>query len=245
MQEIQSRKNPLITHIKKLATDAGYRREHGEFVCDGAKMLEDAVAVGASVTAVIYSGEQPSCPYECYRVDRQLIDFVSPLKTPQDVLFTCAFVSPSEKPHSCAIILDGIQDPGNVGTIIRTANALGVGGVILTGDCADLYNPKTVRATMGAIFRQQVYRMDYSAVAELAETADIYGAALSDDSVDIRSVSLENVHIAVGSEGRGLSAELLGICKKRVLIPMTPGAESLNAATAAGILMWEMSGRSL
>ena len=133
-----------------------------------------------------------------------------------------------EAVHS-AIVLENLQDPGNVGTVIRTANAFGISAVVLVGDCADLYNPKTVRATMGAVFR-----MDIPAITEaevLAQCAEknlmLTVTALNDRAVDIR--------------GRGLSEDLLRLCDAELIIPMRPDSESLNAAVAASVIMWEMS----
>ena len=140
-------------------------------------------------------------------------------------------------------MLETVQDPGNVGTVIRTANAFGIDAVILTGDCADLYNPKTVRSTMGAIFRQRVLTLEAAELKALLEknSLPMYGAALHQNSALITDVSLKNAAAAVGSEGRGLSGEVLAMCDKTVFIPMQPDSESLNAAVAASVIMWEMS----
>ena len=112
---------------------------------------------------------------------------------------------------------------------------------VLTGGCADLYNPKTVRATMGAVFRQLVLETD-DLPAFLNETGlPLYGAALADNALDVRRVDLKNAAVAIGSEGRGLSEELLDICREKIIIPMDPDSESLNAAVAAAVCMWEMA----
>lgn len=146
-------------------------------------------------------------------------------------------------PITNAVVLENLQDPGNVGTVIRTANAFGIDAVILVGDCADLYNPKTVRASMGAIFRQRVIRLNVSELKALClnEKLALYGAALSDTAQDIGEVSLLNAAVAIGSEGRGLSEDFLKLCDGQIIIPMKPCAESLNAAIAAAVVMWEMS----
>ena len=115
--------------------------------------------------------------------------------------------------------------------------------MLLCGACADLYSPKTARATMGAIFRERAL---YCTAAEARSLADrnglkLYGAALSDRAADIRTLSLRNAVVAIGSEGRGLSGELLRLCDGELIIPMAPGSESLNAAIAAAIVLWEMA----
>ena len=142
-----------------------------------------------------------------------------------------------------AIVLENVQDPGNVGTVLRTASAFSIGAVVLTGDCADLYSPKTVRATMGAVFRQRVLRLDRSELPAWLEEhgLPLYGAALSKDAQDLRGLDLTHAAVAVGSEGQGLSPELLALCRGEVIIPMDARSESLNAAVAAALLMWEMN----
>jgi TrmH family RNA methyltransferase len=249
MNEIKSRKNPLIAHFRKLGADAAYRRESGEFLCDGEKLLGEAIAYGADVTAVLYSGAAPDGlpdTVPTYMADYTLIETVSPLKAPQQVVFSCRMpkLSAFSDVKGCTIILEGLQDPGNVGTIIRTAAAFGITRVLLTGGCADPYNPKTIRATMGAVFRQPVADTDLEGIKALKKQGvRLYGAALAPGSLDIREVSLESAAVAIGSEGRGLSEDLLALCDETIIIPMLPTSESLNAAVAASIVMWEGSMR--
>ena len=142
-----------------------------------------------------------------------------------------------------ALVLETVQDPGNVGTVIRTANAFNIDAVILTGDCADLYNPKTVRATMGAIFRQRVISCALGELPMLLAGSGLalYGAALSERAQDIRTLNIRSAAVAIGSEGKGLSRELLSLCEGELIIPMNPDSESLNAAVAAAVVMWEMA----
>ena len=149
----------------------------------------------------------------------------------------------TDSPLENAIVLENVQDPGNVGTVLRTAKALGVSAVVLVGACADVYSPKATRATMGAIFRQRVLHADIPALKALAEKngLPLYAAALSEQAADIRSLALENAMVCVGSEGQGLSRELMDACDGQLIIPMTPGSESLNAAVAASLILWEMT----
>ncbi len=245
LMELASRKNPIIVHMKKLGSDRDFRRESSEFVCDGIKMLREAVSCGMEITCVLAEKDadfdldgMPVC-----RVPRDIIEYVSPLKNPQNVFFSCKMRKNTDKaPDGRLVILENIQDPGNVGTVIRSANAFNIDGVILTGSCADLYNPKTVRATMGAIFRQNVTETDLNGVAEIKKRGiKLYGAALGDGSRDIRGVELNGCAFVIGNEGSGLSREMLDLCDDRVIIPMNPQCESLNAAIAASVIMWEMS----
>jgi TrmH family RNA methyltransferase len=139
------------------------------------------------------------------------------------------------------LILDGIQDPGNVGTILRTADALDVPVVLLEG-CADPYSHKTVRASMGAVFRTPVLQSNWEAVRQACAEAEIPVAvtALSDRAKDLRQADLKNMAVIIGSEGRGVRPEILEHADAELIIPMNPHCESLNAAIAAAIVMWQM-----
>lgn len=248
MEHITSRKNRIIAHLKELSLDGAYRKKTGEFVCDGEKTLKEALNFGAEVTLILWGNEaafevpegiaQYSCPPD-------LIQHVSPLKNSAGPVFSVKIprISAENEKVSTAIVLENVQDPGNVGTVIRTADAMGTDIVILVGDCADLYNPKTVRATMGGIFRQKVFEMDIDGLIYYVNQngLKLYGAALSENAEDIRNIDLKCAAVAIGSEGRGLTKELLTRCKAQLIIPMRPDCESLNAAVAASIVMWEMS----
>ena len=248
MEIITSRKNAYIGHVRRLSADADYRREKGEYLCDGMKTLREALAYGAELSSVMWKDMPQKLDGLCcaaqYAVPAELFDFASSMKNSPGPLFTVRIPKEgcSEPPRN-AIVLENVQDPGNVGTVIRSANAFGIGAVILTGACADLYNPKTIRATMGAIFRQRVIELDIACIPELLKKSGLrlYGAALSDSAADIRTVQLANAAVAIGSEGRGLSRELLEMCDGEVIIPMKPDSESLNAGVAAAVAMWEMA----
>ena len=241
MEIITSRKNPYIRRLRNLAADGQYRREAGEFVSDGAKMLSEAMRFG-TVTSILWRGAAGTadCP-EQYTAPDELFEYASPLKNSAGPVFTAKIMPEPETAARRAVVLEGVQDPGNVGTVIRTAAAFSIDAVVLTGGCADLYNPKTVRATMGAIFRQYVLETDDIAGFLSRTGLKLYGAALSDRAGDIRAVDLKNAAVAIGSEGRGLSGDMLSLCAQQIIIPMDPDSESLNAAAAAVVAMWEMA----
>ncbi len=248
---ISSRKNTYIAHVRALASDGAYRREQGQFLCDGIKTLREAVTFGAEIVSVLWREQAAEVEglagAKEYAAPAELFDYASPLKNSPGPLFAVRMRRIGAARLKNAIVLEGVQDPGNVGTVIRTANAFGVDAVILTGACADLFNPKTVRATMGAVFRQRVLELP---LAELRAALDenglpLYGAALSETARDFREIPLDNAAVAVGSEGNGLSAELLAMCDGQLIIPMRPDSESLNAGVAASVIMWEMSRGSL
>lgn len=246
MERITSRKNQIIAHLRRLGTEGAYRREQGLFLCDGEKLLKEALDFGALPETVLWDGEpkfelpvtvrQFSCPEE-------LIAYVSPLKNSRGPVFSVRMrVHDLISPCACAMVLENVQDPGNVGTVIRTAAAMGIGAVILLGDCADLYNPKTVRSTMGGIFRQRVLETDEAGLIHFLNENGLrlYGAALSKGATDLRRVDTKRLAVAIGSEGQGLSESLLSRCEGQLIIPMEPGSESLNAAVAASVIMWEL-----
>ena len=248
MENITSRKNRIISHLRSVASDSSYRKECREFICDGEKTLREALSFGAEIKYVLWKERAsdvslPDCAQQ-FTAPADLFEYASPLKSSPGPVFTVKI--PDRKADENirrAIVLENLQDPGNVGTVIRTANAFNIDAVILVGACADLYNPKTVRASMGAIFRQNVLETDIAGLREyLGECGlPLYGAALSDKAMDMREAKLCRAAVAIGSEGRGLSDELLGVCDGELIIPMNPDSESLNAAVAASVFMWEMS----
>ena len=151
---------------------------------------------------------------------------------------------PRPLPGGRYLVLDGVQDPGNVGTIWRTADALGADGLILVNGCADPFSPKTVRSTMGACFRLPVYEVEAEQLPGLMEESGLplYATALREDTVDIKTAQLERCAVIIGSEGRGVSEQLLKASSRTVKIPMRERCESLNAAVAAAIVLWEAWG---
>lgn len=248
MEYITSRQNPLAVQVKKLNRDRAARRAAGLFPAEGPKLLEEAVKAGAAIHTVITArGTDVSCPEGVRRVEfpPDLLQSLCDTQTPQGVVFLSPI--PDTAPPEILeggrwLVLDGLQDPGNVGTIWRTADGLGADGVILVNHCADPFSPKTVRATMGACFRLPVYETQASALPALLERSGLalYASALREDTAEIRTVPLSRCAVVIGSEGRGVSQALLDWSEKTVKIPMRDRCESLNAAAAATIVLWEM-----
>ncbi len=246
MEEISSRKNPLIAHVKRLGADKKARREAGEYFCQGDKLLYEAVKWKAKIKTVLFCGDTPDVG-ECermVRVPKDILESLSPMKSAPEVIFTCAMpelwepITPGRH-----LIMENMQDPGNVGTILRTADALDCGTVILAGDCADPFSPKAVRASMGAVFRHKLIELPIDSLVEQAADVSlpIYAAALDATAIDLRDLRLpESFAFAIGNEGHGLSRELLAASAARVIIPMSERCESLNAAAAATVILWEM-----
>lgn len=248
LEQITSRTNPLITHIRKLTRDRTYRREAGELVCEGPKLLEEALKWGAEVKVLLTDREEalylPGGVRQV-RVPPDLLRAAASTQTPQGILFLCGIPpQPRLRPltGSRYLVLDGLQDPGNVGTLWRTADAFGADGLFLLPGCADPWSPKTVRATMGACFRLPVWEGALDELVSLLSRAKLplYATALREDTEDIRRVSLHRAAVAIGSEGRGISQAVLDRSEKTLKIPMTNRCESLNAAAAGAVVLWEM-----
>lgn len=247
-ERITSRANPLLRHLRRLAADGACRRESGEVLCDSPKLLREALLWQAAVRTVVCTdpARLPPLPegVRCVCVPEDVMASVSPMRTPQGVLFTCGMTFdtlPGRLTGRRYVVLDGVQDPGNVGTILRTADAFDCDGLILLGGCADPGSPKTIRASMGAVFRRPVWTARPQQLRRVLTASGIplYGAALREDTVDARAADYTRAAIAIGSEGRGLTEEVLALCERTVRIPMAPRCESLNAAVAAAVLLWE------
>ena len=243
---IESRHNPLIVHVKKLLCSRSYREKNAEFAADGTKLLHEAVKWYPNLSTVIVQEGVEICPLpenvRVVQVSQSIMRDLSPMEAPQGAVFVCKL--PAQRQvhlQGGCIVLDGIQDPGNLGTILRTADALEL-PVILTEGCCDAYNPKTVRASMGAVFRTQPVCMTKEQVVEQLRKAGVslYATAMSDDARDLREVDLKKAAVVIGSEGQGICPMLMNACRGKIIIPMNSRCESLNAAVAATIVMWQM-----
>lgn len=244
-QRITSRKNPLLQQVRKLLTSRSERQKTGLFVADGTKLLQEAVTWWDGLQTVILSdGVDAELPegVQLVRVPGDVMESVSPMQSPQGALFICRL--PQQQPFQPTpgmLFLDGIQDPGNLGTILRTADALNVPVALLEG-CADPYSHKTVRASMGAVFRAPVVQTTWQAAKEACVAAGIPVAvtALSSTAKNIRHANVASMAVVIGSEGQGVRPEILEAADEKLIIPMNSRCESLNAAVAAAIVMWQM-----
>ena len=244
-QRITSRKNPLLQQVKKLLSSRKAREEAGLFVSDGTKLLEEAVKYYPGLDTVILSdgvAVQVPDPVKCIRVPRDVMESISPMQSPQGALFLCRLPEKQRfVPQRGMLLLDGIQDPGNLGTILRTADALDTPVCLLEG-CADPYSHKVVRSSMGAVLRTPVIQSTWAEVRESCIAAGIPVAvtALSDRAKDLRRADVGAMAVVIGSEGQGVRQEILESADAELIIPMNPRCESLNAAVAATIVMWQM-----
>ena len=242
---ITGRKNPLLQQVRRLLNSRRERVEAGLFVADGIKLLPEAVKHWPGLdTVILADGVEADVPDDVrlIRVPGDVMESISPMQTPQGALFLCRLPRQQEfVPQKGMLLLDGIQDPGNLGTILRTADALQVPVALLEG-CADPYGHKTVRASMGAVFRSPVITTTWQQVKSACAAAGIPVAvtALSDRARDLRQAPLNQMAVVIGSEGQGVRQEILDAADEELIIPMNPDCESLNAAIAAAIVMWQM-----
>ena len=244
-QRITARKNPLLQQVRRLLSSKRERESAGLFVADGTKLLAEAIKWWPGLDTVILSdGVEAEVPenVRVIRVPGEVMESISPMQTPQGALFLCRLPEKAGfVPQPGMLLLDGIQDPGNLGTILRTADALSIPVALLEG-CADPYSHKVVRASMGAVFRTPVQLTTWETAKKCFGEQNIPVAvtALSDRAVDLRSAQLQKMAVVIGSEGQGVRPEILGNAQRELIIPMDPNCESLNAAIAAAIVMWQM-----
>ena len=240
-ERITGRKNPLLQQVRKLLSSKKYRQETGLFVSDGTKLLQEALRWWDGVETVILSdGVEADVPdsVRLVYVPEDVMAYISPMETPQGALFICRLLKKTEFiPKPGMLLLDGIQDPGNLGTILRTADALQIPVALLEG-CADPYSHKVVRSSMGAVFRTPPVQTSWQQVRDSGISVAV--TALSDRAVDIRTANLKEMAVVIGSEGQGVRQEILDFAQNQLIIPMDERCESLNAAIAAAIVMWQM-----
>ncbi len=254
---ITSKDNPVIKLYQKLSTSKKERLQYGLFVLEGLRIVEDAIREEAGLTHLIFT-KQASERFgsELLQADlrhtktlvisNELGNRIASTSTTQGVFAICAV--PEEKAPVFAengryIVLFGLQDPGNVGMMIRTADALGIDGIFMCGSC-DLYSPKVIRSTMGSVFRESIYvTADEDELFSVLKSGGVTtsAAVIDKDAEKVTECSFTGRQaVFIGNEGNGLPAETALRCDRRITIPMNGTINSLNAAMAAGILMWEL-----
>lgn len=250
---ITSASNEQIKYIIQLKEKAKTRRTEGRFVVEGIKMFseipaEDLVSVYVSESFLAEKSDVlEGVKYQT--VSDSVFKKISDTVTPQGVLAVVKqkkytvedILAGRNKEKSCIVVLDRLQDPGNLGTIVRTGEGAGISGIIMSSDCADIYNPKVIRSTMGSIFRVPFAIVEDlpSAVEQLrADGVITYAAHLKGEDYDKADLS-GDVAFLIGNEARGLSDEVSDKADKLIKIPMEGKVESLNAAVATAILMYQ------
>lgn len=261
---ITSRQNPKVLDAVRLK-DRKYREESGLFAFEGRKLFTEALEKNLPLTTVFCTEkwiaeaaealEKAGNDADLIQVSESVYEKISEEKSPEgifciakalDKIHKIATIYNATKISGGRMLLERMQDPGNLGTVIRTARAFGLPELLLSEDCADLYHKKTVRASMGTLFAQQITRVkDPAGSVKALQSAGykVYAAALREDAVPLRALENEDKEklcIVIGNEGNGISSELLAACDGSVVIPMVPGTESLNAAAASTVLLWEL-----
>jgi TrmH family RNA methyltransferase len=267
---ITSRQNPTVKQICALP-DKKSRRESGLFRFDGIKLFGEAVACGLSIERVVLSlgasgNVRDAVEREIERgrlessrvmlVGEEVFSKISEERSPEGIVTVARALAQKHRTHTelggfCVsreeriLVAESLRDPGNLGTVIRSCAALGIDRLVISDDCADLYNPKTIRAAMGGLFRMDV---DVIPTNELAAAIGIlrasgrrvFAAALREDAHALGELELRRGDcFVIGNEGHGLSQSVISACDACAIIPMTEGSESLNAAAAAAICIWE------
>lgn len=252
--EITSRENPLIKETLSLIHDKKERTAQGLFVTEGARLSSEAAKSSAKIKRVFitkdakikyadYLNDVLSKAEEEYLISPGVSEKLSDTKSPQGVFAVCEI--PKYKPDfskdGLYVLLSGLQDPGNIGTILRTCDAMDVKGVLLA-ECTDIYSPKVLRSSMGCLFRlpTALYESSESALSDLKNNGiTSYASALRKDASLLGEIKFNPKScILIGNEGNGLRDEIIESCEFKVMIPMKGHAESLNAASAAAILIY-------
>ncbi len=238
---LTSKNNPLIKETAALKEKKG-RREHSLFLVEGRKMVAECKKSALEIERVFvserYDGEIPFPESLIARVSDDVFRFLSDEKTPQGIL--CRVRIPSGKitpPAGKCIFLDGVADPGNVGTILRTANAAGYEKVYLTSECADPYSPKCVRSSMSGLFFTEICRGEREEILEILKGTPVVVADMGGENA-FTFTAPKSYTLVIGNEANGVSQEAKNAATHTVKIPMRSTQESLNAAVSAGIIMY-------
>lgn len=252
---ITSKDNEQIKHIRKLK-EKKYRDEYNEYVIEGVKLIKEAIQEDANIKTIIACDNcvkneeiDPKVMYEiakynCLYVEEKVFQSITDVKNPQGLLAIMSKEQKEEKidyKEDIIVVLDNVQDPGNIGTILRTVDSIGLKQIIVSKNSGDVYNPKVVRSTMGAILRVNVIESEN--LVETLKTIkkhkfEVVATSLQTND-SIYDIDYNKKVIVIGNEANGVSKEVLELAEKKVKIPMFGRTESLNAAVATGIITYE------
>ena len=255
MQVITSKDNELIKHIRKLK-DKKYRDESNEYVVEGVKLVEEAVKENAKIKQIIVcedttrTYEIPThimleiAKYECISVSDKIFNIITQVTNPQGIMAIIEKNAQNAKidyTQDIIVVLDDVQDPGNLGTILRTVDSIGLNQIIVSKGTADAFNSKVVRSTMGAIFRIKIIEVENLAQAIKEMRKHHFKLMVTSLQTDnsIYDIGFNKKIIVIGNESNGVSEEIQDMADEKAKIPMLGKTESLNASVAAGIVMYE------
>lgn len=257
---ITSRKNDNVVLFRLLCSDRKARYEHRKFPLEGVRLCMEAVAENVPMPlafVTLDAAEKYPQAYEkllSYAGDTIMVsdgigDYMSDTKSPQgffavgeilDKCLTADKISSDGK----FVLLESLQDPGNLGTIIRTADAMGISGIIMSPDCVDAYSPKVVRSSMGSLFRLSIFTAEMTDIIEMLKSkgVTVYASVVDSSAKKLTECDFNSAAaIVIGNEGAGVTIPTRYASDEGITIPMSGHAESLNAAMAAGVFMWEMT----
>jgi RNA methyltransferase, TrmH family len=255
MQTITSKDNELIKHIRKLK-DKKYRDESNEYVVEGVKLVEEAVKENAKIKQIIVcedttrTYEIPThimleiARYECISVSNKIFNIITQVTNPQGIMAIIeknAQDAQIDYSQDIIVVLDDVQDPGNLGTILRTVDSIGLNQIIVSKGTADAFNSKVVRSTMGAIFRIKIIEVE-NLVQEIKEMRKHHFKLMVTSlqtKNSIYDIDFNKKIIVIGNEANGVSKEIQDMADEKAKIPMLGRTESLNASVAAGVVMYE------
>lgn len=262
--EISSKNNETVKNVRKLLNSAKFRNSEKKFVIEGTRLCEEAVKSNVEVTQIFYTQKclqkfsdligkitQKNNAHE-FLVSEAVMQSMSDTEGPQGIICVCNFVDKfvnMSKIKACSniILLENLQNPSNLGSILRSLNAFNIDFVGISFDSCDIYNPKALRGSMGAIFKLNIMKInDFSEFISLLKSENVTVCATVPDENAENITALNDLGkkaVILGNEGNGISNETLDLCDKKMTIPMNPLCESLSVAVAAGIVAWEMSGK--
>ncbi len=252
MKRIESPQNALVKHWKKLVTTRKEREKSGEFIVEGFHLVEEALKNKEQIVQIIVR-EGVDLPLlwdidnvAMVEITGTIANEIAETETSQGVFAHCKQLETSEDAKGSwrkLLLVDAVQDPGNIGTMIRTADAAGIDAVVLGKGCADAYNPKTLRSAQGSHFHIPIVRGELGDWIEDLKERDVkvYGTALQEAVVYTEVETSGSFALIVGNEGSGIHPQLLDKTDQNVIIPILGQAESLNVAVATGILLYQFA----
>lgn len=255
MQIITSKDNDIIKSVRKLK-EKKYRDQNSEYIVEGIKMIKEAILEEAVIKLIIVCEDNVNsgaidkkllyeiAKYECIYVNKKIFSLITDVQNPQGILAVIEKQNSEENidyKQDVIVVLDGIQDPGNLGTILRTIDSVGLNQVIVSKETADAYNPKVVRSTMGAIFRVNIIESDnlLETLKNLKKHKYKVMATSLETQNSIYDVDYSKKVIVIGNEANGVSEEILDYSDEKIKIPMLGKTESLNASVATAVILYE------
>ncbi len=237
---ITSVDNKNIVELVKLK-QSKYRKKNKLFLVEGEHLIREALNNNKLISVYILENTEISFPVETTYVTIDVMKKLTDLDNPSNMIGVCKIEDNSEITGNRILLLDRIQDPGNLGTIIRSALAFNIDTLILSNDTVDLYNSKVIRSTQGMLFGLNIITMDLVDAIKIIKSRNIevYGTKV-DNGIKIDKVNKEKYAIVMGNEGQGVSSNILDLCDKYIYIDMNKKVESLNVAVATSIILYEL-----